>query len=513
MKNLYIFLSAILIATAFADCGQQSTRHKLEEIDSLICAQMPDSAFAELRKINVSSLSDDNKAYFYLLATQASYLAYKPIKSDSIICISVEYYKAAKDNDKLGESYYYKGMIEHLLGHSDSAIINLKDAESIAINLPDIKLKHKVYNGLASLNYATANYALAMEYARKELAISEKAGDISWIANACNHMACTHEKIGNKDSVYHYIKRLIPYIGSVTEDTKAYYLSNIGQYYLHYKDTLQAKKYLTMSYKTKPIAETINMLSKIYYSEGDTSTAFRLLYNASETADLDSKIKIYETLAYFYYIAEDYESSGRTTAILKNMKDSLLQIRRTYAIHELQLVYDNKKNSENIKKTRNLIGAGVVALMLIGAGGIWLYRCRRFSEKRYTQKIIDEYECKISKLEMSEDGLTKKLAELESNDSESLSYGYALYKNITEGGTTIEWKKSCFESFVRYYNVVDPAFIKELEKKYSGLSAVNKSLLIMQNMGFSNEQIRNAMCMSAGALRAARFRIKTKAIH
>lgn len=510
MKNIYIFLSVALIGFALQACTTHGARRRLERIDSLICAQMADSAYAELKTTDASALSDADRAYYGLLATKAAYIAYKPLKSDSAISRSLEYYKTTADNGKLGEAYYYKGMTEQLLGHTDSAIINLKEAESIAATIDDIGLRHKVYNGLASLNYATANYALAMEYARKELAAAESTRDTAWLANACNHMACAHYKMGNKDSARHYIKRLIPYTDNATEDTRAYYLSNIGQYYLHAKDTPQAKRYLAMSYNTKPIAETVNMLSRIYYSEHDSATAFSLLRSAAATTDPDSRIKIYETLAYLYYSSKDYKATGAATLAARRLRDSLMQARRPYAMHELQMVYDSRKNTENRQRARSLIAAAAAMATIAAAAGICLYRRRRSCEKKNTQIMISEYERRISRLETTEDGLNRKLAEMRHDSPESLSDGYALYKEIASGGTTVQWNKRCFENFVRYYKVVSPAFVQEMEDRYNGLSAVNKSLLIMQHMGFTNGQIRQALGMSAGALRAARFRIKAK---
>lgn len=510
MAFVNIFFSILSFAVIFISCGQNEISHKLEIVNSFLDAQKADSAYIELQKINVENLSEHDEAYYNLLATKVYYLTYLPIQSDSIINESIEYYKKEKDNLNLGEAYYYKGMIEQLLGESDSAIISLKESETIASKLSEIKLKHKVYNGLVSLNYATANYTLALEYARKELAVSEMSGNGTWIAYAYNHLSCIHDKMGNKDSVYMYIKRVMPYINEVPEDAKTYHLSNIGQYYLHYGDTQEAKKYLTMAYNIKPIPETVKVLSGIFYAENEKQKALDLLNTASEMFDLEGKIKIYETLAEIYYLEKDYEISGKITAKLKCMKDSLEQFRRTYVVHELQLQYDNNRNMEVKRLVINKIWIGSGALILSVLVGILFYKRRRYKENRRTKKLIHEYEYRINELETSEGGLVKKLEELKSNDTQSLSSGYALFKSILNGGTTLEWNKTDFDCFVRYYQVVSPQFFSEMEKKYNGLSLINKTLLILYDIGFDNEQIKHAMCMSAGALRAARFRVRAK---
>lgn len=147
MKTVHIYYYIIFIVLTLTSCNHNNTKQELRNIDSLIFINKLDYAYNEIKDINTNFLSEENKAYYNLLWTQIQYLTYKPIKSDSIINECVEYYKINKDNRKLGESYYYKGMIEQLLGKADSAIINLKEAENIASNISNIELKHKIYYG------------------------------------------------------------------------------------------------------------------------------------------------------------------------------------------------------------------------------------------------------------------------------------------------------------------------------------------------------------------------------
>lgn len=511
MKTVHIYYYIIFIVLTLTSCNHNNTKQELRNIDSLIFINKLDYAYNEIKDINTNFLSEENKAYYNLLWTQIQYLTYKPIKSDSIINECVEYYKINKDNRKLGESYYYKGMIEQLLGKADSAIINLKEAENIASNISNIELKHKIYYGLVELNYATANYALALEYSHKELYVSQEVNNISWIAYAYNHLSCVHDKLGNRDSVYHYIKCVMPYINKVSNDAKAYHLSNIGQYYLHYKDTSEAQKYLVMSYNTKPIPETINMLSKIYYAKNDKESAFKLLNQALKNFHSEEKIKIYETLANLYFLEKEYKEYGIISENLKQMKDSLAEERHTYTVHELQIEYDNNKKDKETKiQTRNTILISITFIVIFVIFIITFYFKRRVKEKNRTNELINKYKSKIDTLKTSENDLNKEIKKIKLENSESLSYGYSLHKNIIDGGTTIQWKKSDFQCFIRYYQVINPKLFNEIEKKYNDLSAINITILIMQDMEFDNERIRHAMCMSAGALRAARFRIKAK---
>lgn len=511
---LHMVLALCLLATG---CSSGRMR-QLSRVDTLVCRGMLDSASVLLSHISEEALDDGERAYADLLGTMISYRLYEPIASDSVIDRCVSYYRGSGDKAKAGEAYFYQGMIKHLLGKTDEAIVSLKRAEMTVAGLNDTDLSHKVYNGLLTVNYASANYELALEYAWKELRCSEAAENNYWTANAYNHLSCVYERLGKYDSALYFIRKLQPYIDAVPQTTRAYLLSNVGLYYLHIGDTVKAKSCLTESYRDNPLPETSNMLARIYFAEGKRDSASHVWNGALKNCGLEGRIKIKEAMAGVLYKAGCYKESGQVAAEAGMLKDSLDLVRQTNKIQKLQLDYDHRMAAERRQRVQTYSQIALFVLAVAAVVGVVVYYRRSASRKGLSvQLIIEEYKRKIRELEASGQSMSQemaelkhKLAEAETKKIDTLVSGRLLYERIVNGETTALWNKADFLNFIAYYQVVNPDMSDRLDACYDNLSPANKFFLILQDMGYDNDGIRRILCFSTGAMRAARFRIKSK---
>lgn len=347
MKTNTIYIILLQISLITTGCSQRGVDRQLAHVDYLVVMNRLDSAFSALHMVDKYRMNREDEALYNLLYTQIAYRTYKSITSDSLINNSVAFYKESNNKKRLCEAYLYKGEIENLPGRHVSAIVYMKKAETEADRLADNEILHKVYNGLVNVNYATANYPLALEYAYKELKCSKQDGNQVWMAYSYNHLSCVYDKLGSKDSVYRYIELVMPYVNTVPKESKAYHLTNIGQYYLHYQDTLKGVKYLTMAYQTCPITETANLLAQIAYTHKQKGKARRLWDEALKNSDMEGRIKIKQTMANIFYNECDYKAYSILSTQLNKLKDSLEQERRTMKIQELQLKYDHEEYDKN----------------------------------------------------------------------------------------------------------------------------------------------------------------------
>lgn len=508
-----VFMFAVIIA----GCTTGETHRRLSEVDSLMRIGMLDSAYKSLMRIDCSSVNEDDKAYFDLLSTMAAYRLYKPITSDTVINRCVEFYTNSGDAMKLCEAYFYQGMIKQLLGKTGEAIVSLKQAEKVAERVNDMELDHKIYSGLMTVNYTTANYDIALRYARKELECSEKSRNKEWIAYAYNHISCVYEKTGQHDSAVYYIKKVVPYIKSVPKEVQAYHLSNIGLYYLHSGDTVKAKKFLADSYRAKPLPDTSNLLARILFAEGKPEEAMSLWSEVLGKCDLQGRIKIKETMAELLYAAGRYKESGGISAEVKMMKDSLAEMQQTNKVQELQLEYDHQVAAESKNRTIMYLQIALAVLVVIILAVVVYYRLN-FNRRSYsTQLLISEYKRKIAELEASGrskaeevEELKRQMADAEAKKTDVLVCGRILYDSILRGETTVKWNKASFISFLEYYKVVNPDIFATFDKDYTNLSPANMFFLVLQEMNYDNEAICRILGFSTGAMRAARFRIKNK---
>lgn len=511
-------LNLIIIILLTACSSHETARQQLSAVDSLVQEGLLDSAQTMLTKINSNLLNDkEDRAYFDLLSTIVGYRLYEPVTTDSVIDSCVDFYRQFGDNRKLCEAFYYQGMIKHLLGKTNEAIVCLKQAEQKARESDDMQLKHKICYGLLILNYSTANYDLALDYARRELFYSEQSGNKDWIAHAYNHLSCAYAKIGENDSAIYYIKKVLPYIPFVPVETQSYHLSNIGLYYLQVADTVKAKGYLVQSYKAKPIPETSNLLASIFIAEGKPDSAYAVWNTALEQCGLEGRLKIRESMAGQLYKIGHYKEADLAMTEIKSIKDSLANLQQTNKVQRLQLDYDHNIALEKMERTIRYCLIGLVALVFVVIAAIMYYR-HRAKKQGYSMKLlIDDYKQRISQLEASGksmsqemDELRQKLSDAEERKIDELVAGRLLYESIQRGETTGRWNKADFSNFIAYYRVVNPAIFDYFSSRFSNLSAGNMFLLILQDIGYDNDNIRRILHFSPSALRVARFRIKNK---
>lgn len=515
VKLLHIVIFALVILSA---CNNERSHDQLSSISTLLKENKIDSAYTILKDINPNMLNKKENVFYNLLYTEVLYRSFRPITSDSLINTCIDYYNQhSTDKDKLCEAYFYKGMVLFSLNHTEQAIVNLKEAEKLAKDISDEDLKHKVYNGLVTVNYTTANYELAMKYARQELTSAQKANNKLWIAHAYNHLSCVYDKSGRRDSSFYYIKKVIPFISQIPKDAQVYHLSNIGLYYLNNGDTLRAKKYLQKAYKVSPLPDPSNLLARIYYLEDNTKEAFLLWNKTLKQCDLESSIQLKETMLDLLYHSGKYKEAGKIATEIKMLKDSLVHQQQTVKIQELQLDYDHQQAINNTRTTitRLLITFGIITILI--CIGFFIYRRNIKKEDYSRQLLINKYNERIAELEASGRTLSKEMNDLKQqlNDAEEqktdvLVCGHALYESILNGATTVSWTKNDFECFLEYYKVMNKGLFIELEHDYTNLSMVNKFLLVLQDMKLDNEQIKHILGFSTGALRSARFRIRSK---
>ena len=309
----------------------------------------------------------------------------------------------------------------------------------------------------------------------------------------------------------------MPFISQIPKDVQVYHLSNIGLYYLHNGDTIRAKEYLQKAYRVNPLPDPCNLLARIYYLEGNRTEAFRLWNKALKGCDLENRIQLKETMQDLLYQSGRYKEAGEIAVEVKMLKDSLEYQRRTVRIQELQLDYDHQQDIANTRNTVIRLVVGFAIVVVVACVIFFFYR-RNIKEKADNrQRLIDTYHRRIAELESSGrtlskemDVLKQQLDDAEQRKTDTMICGHILYESILNGDTTVSWTKNDFECFLEYYKVMNKELFVQLDTIYANLSVVNKFLLVLQDMQFSSDQIKHALCLSSEGLRSARFRIRSK---
>ena len=108
--------------------------------------------------------------------------------------------------------------------------------------------------------------------------------------------------------------------------------------------------------------------------------------------------------------------------------------------------------------------------------------------------------------------LSVQMQKMESHIEEVKTIGAAKHAQLLAGGKATQWSKNDMVLFVEYYSLIHPDFAVMMHDRYASLSPTLSTIVILTDMGFDSQQIKETLGMSDGALRTARSRINSSRI-
>ena len=510
--HILILITVSLSMTVPASCTGGYDRD-LMEAERLLRHEMADSAMAILDRSEPEKMNSNDYACYILLLAQASFKQGHSYASDSLLYETARYFVKNGDKDRQCLATLYAGMIRFSNNDLEGAAIRLKQAEHLLEYITDKYMHNKVYAALTALNYAVANDSLGLMYARKELASAIAMRDNVQLSFAYNHLACLYSRLGNRDSLMHYISAVEPLIPYMPRYARVQNLSNVGFYYQMLGDSVKGEEYIRQSYKTEPIVANSNLLAKIYFNRGDTASAMNIWRNALAAADAAGEAELRGAMARILYEAGKYKESGDNSTRADFLNDSLQLERKARKANVLQLDYDHRMSMEKARRNSR-VAVAVLICVILGAAAIIIViiagsRHADAVKEDYKNRI-DDLETDSSRLKKDMSRLKKELVDIEESKTRKAARGKELFDCLNAGGNIQLWTKADFDSFFSYYDIVDPDFRKRASATYRSLSRGNRLLLILSEMSFDNDSVCRIMGISPGSLRSARSRLRSK---
>lgn len=546
MKKMTYLFAILLMLTA---CNGTRVSEKLDLIDSLIAKDQIDSAYAIHHSLNEATMTEEDKAHYYLLATQLGYVTDHPLSTDSLLEMAFTYYSKVGNNHKLANAYYYKSLWAEANNNYPQAILYGKEAERLAIDVKDDCLQFKIAEDLAYLNRLCENDLLQLQYAQKALAIAQRVQNRNWIAYSYNRVCFAFANLDQYDSVFYYIERSIPYINNVYDSDKAEVYTNIGVLYKE-NQPRKAKEYFEKALEYKELPITLEHLADIYFSEGDKEKAYNLWKQALTKDNMvgyDKDNLIHSIISYNLERGNIDDVSKNVDEII-NIKDSILNKLKNDTIKDLQLRFDHEvamheADKKLLSTQRLLLGSAIILVLM--AFYLFYRKKKEEARQREHQDQLYAYTTEIEQLTANKDKALAHISELENNkeanlqkinqlekeakDAETaikklnqdiqklldegapkLKEGKMLYDQIMEGKTTVEWTNKEEEYFNKYYAATHYQSYNRIRKvkRVTKLSAHNMFYLILKDMGKSDEEVKHIMVLSPEGLRSIRSRTK-----
>ena len=414
LKSFVVLLSMAFLLH-FYGCSRHKTMPELAQIDSLLLKNNYVEALKEISTINPDMLNEEERALYSLLLTQTQYKNYKPITSDSIINIAVNYYQNSDDKEKATRSLLYQGCVYEVLGNPEKAVDCYKRADESA-SKQDIGNKAYANLRLGVLYHETivgAN-SIALEKYFEALQLYRLLTDKHYELLCLTTIGSIYrdfKDIEKQDSALFYIDSALE-LAKEQNDTyfqfenlfiKAEFYELLEHEYLTAKDL--AVQAINIGGKEIDHPRAHFCAAKSFVKLRQIDSAYYYLDHAPKLNTARDSIMYYNLLADIAQYKNNNELwlSYQNQAI--SMADSILISNLNAKLFNIEKKYDlQQKELKNVSLQSRLKGAWLtVALVLLAALSLfhflWRYRNRLRAKENEFELLKSDLSTSLSSLE------------------------------------------------------------------------------------------------------------------
>ncbi|MCI6877100.1 MAG: tetratricopeptide repeat protein [Parabacteroides sp.] len=345
-----IFILLWIICTA---CNSGKPSAEFDRLEQLM-PHHPDSVLQALDSMDTSHFSERERAYYYLLQTEAEDKCYVEHTTDSLISRAADYFRRKDDRAHYAKALYLKGRIYedwHQADRADSCWFRALDAgKESGDNRMLYRIAYRLGNSYAQQSMADS----AMSLFQKALTYAELAQDSSSISysNAYIGRVYTLQKDWNRaEQSYLSAIRIAHQSGSLKARQMAFQ-ELLGVYTR--QGALQKADSLLLCLESDTILRRDGSLSLVignYYRHlTDTAKSIRYLMEATLSRNPYTVSGAYQCLHYLYKdanrmeLAVYYDSlyhAHTTSSQLLHRPVELVQAEASYQIEKIRSRYDD----------------------------------------------------------------------------------------------------------------------------------------------------------------------------
>ncbi len=516
MKKILIALAGIVALVA---CGGSPSAELLRQAFDVVESR-PDSALVILGKMDVASLTEEERAEYGLLMTMVDIKTrHEQIKSDSMIAASVKYYDQHGDKWHLAMAYHYRGVVKYALKNVPEAIKDLKRAETLAETLDDELLRNKIYERLAYCNYKNNNFPLVLKYSKKLLDSSKKMNDSMMLARSYTMVASGFANMEEMDSARIYILNSLDWIDAVDSLTQNEIICNVAAMYQETGEVEKAEQYLTDWVLNHANGFGYITLAHIRQKQGKYEEAATYAKKSLGCMDQKNYIRSLDLLAELYSQMGDSSQAYAMQRRSKEFADSLASANKASQMADWQMKFDEQQMKEASDRKSRWLLWGVVSAVAVVAVGWWWHR-RKMStfgsiiDANVRQIAAQKQE--IARIEAAGtensrqiEELKRQVAERQEQLSARLHVGTKLYDRLRQGEGISQASGKDLQCLVEFYALLRPMQWYQWEQRYHALTPKQVAFLILQDeLHSTDDQIARALGITESTIRVVRSRIK-----
>ena len=499
--------------------GSKSTLWRLQQVGDVIESR-PDSALALLEKMDVASLTEEERAEYGLLMTMAEYKTHHGIyTNDTMISASVKYYDRHGDKWHKASAYYYRGGVMYAKEMIPEAIQDLKRAETLAETLDDELLRNKIYELLAYCNYKNNNHPLILKYSQKLLDSSRRMNDSAMVARSYTMVATGFANMEEMDSSRVYVLKSLDWIDPLDSEIQSEMLCNVAIMFQETGDAEKAEQYLTDWVLKHANGKGYITLARIRQKQGRYEEAVSCAKKSLECIDHKTHRRSLELLAELYSQMGDSSQAYAMQRRSKEFADSLASANKASQMADWQMKFDEQQMKEaSDRKSRWLLWGVVVAVAVVAVGWWWHRRkmCTFGSIIDANVRQIAAQKQEIARIEAAGtlnsrqiEELKRQVAERQEQLSARLHVGTKLYDRLRQGEGISQASGKDLQCLVEFYALLRPMQWYQWEQRYHALTPKQVAFLILQDeLHSTDDQIARALGITESTVRVVRSRIK-----
>lgn len=427
-KTFVGFIFLLSLVSGVVSCQRSSSPYpySLRYAESLMEIS-PERTLAYLRKLDVSTYSAGDRAYFSLLLTQATDKNFLPLlPCDSLIDAALDYY-AKKDGINWAKAWLYKGRIQKQMNMTEQALKSYFTAlQGVEGNTgEELKLKGMLYEDMGSIYLHQSLYQKAFDAFYRSYQCDSLLNDHKVLIYSLSNMGWVRVVEGKEKEALFYLDQALELALALKDSV---FMSNIYQRMSLNCENVDsafmyarlAENYLTEKNDSISYYSLWLTFGELYLDKQELDSAEYYLKRTLDIADFKRKILASYSLAEVEKIRGNYQRAFEYQSYYGDNIDSIFSLNKASDIERLAYKYDSEAKVAKEKErhrflVQQLCYGGVLFVLVIAIIFQRIYRRRRIAQLLYEQRIahlneqtalsqlqIERLEAQISALKQSD---------------------------------------------------------------------------------------------------------------
>lgn len=369
-----------------------------------VMEDQPDSALHYLQRLDVSDLSDADKAYYGLLLTQATDKNYLPLLAcDSLINAALDYYDEG-DGLLRAKALLYKGRIQQSMNMPEEAMKNgFAGLKELGDSPKELRLKRMLYEDLGGLYQEQLLDEKALEMYHQSYYCDSLLNDERLLKYSLANIGWAHVVLDHETIAKQYLDSALQI--AIKQNDSAFVSDMYSKLSLNCQNTDSAFMYLRLadSYRTDKVDSLSVFVSfgELFIENNELDSAEYYLKRVLASSNLEKGVLVYRLLSDLENKKGDYQTAYDYSMFYQDNVDSIFAMNRASDIERLAYKYESELELVKEKaKTEDIIQYSVssffILLLLFFLITQRIYRRKKMAKLLYEQHIVQLEEKVVS---------------------------------------------------------------------------------------------------------------------